>query len=182
MPFSPTLLPNVFRCYQPGCIGDIASLHGRYYAKHWNFGVYFEQKVATGLAEFMRDFEQHFEVKNAAANPHQHSAIWLYVVEGRTLASLVIDGSHFPKAHFRYFIVDESLQGLGIGRYFIEQAMAFIDEKGFDSTYLWTFKGLDSARHLYENAGFKVVEEFEGTQWGKPIIEQKFIRQSPVKL
>jgi hypothetical protein len=25
--------------YQPGCIGDIASLHARFYAEHWGFGV-----------------------------------------------------------------------------------------------------------------------------------------------
>ena len=38
--------------YRPGMIGRIAEMHGRYYARHHQFGHYFEGKVASGLAEF----------------------------------------------------------------------------------------------------------------------------------
>jgi hypothetical protein len=40
--------------------------------------------------------------------------------------------------------------------------------------YLWTFEGLPVARHLYEKFGFKLVEQFDGMQWGTKVIEQKF--------
>jgi hypothetical protein len=55
------------------------------------------------------------------------------------------------------------------------RAMAFVDER-FDETYLWTFKGLDAARHLYEAFGFQLAEEAEGTQWGEAVVEQRFVR------
>lgn len=45
----------------------------------------------------------------------------------------------------------------------------------YKKVYLWTFQGLNTARHLYEKCGFKLVEEHEGTQWGKTVIEQKFL-------
>ena len=38
--------------YQPGMIGRIAQMHGEYYARHHDFGAFFEGKVASGVAEF----------------------------------------------------------------------------------------------------------------------------------
>lgn len=156
---------QIIEGYQPGCIGDVASLHARYYSEHSGFGVYFEKLVATGLAEF------------AGLLPDPDRQLWLVVDNGRTLASIAIDGNAKTRvAHLRWFIVDDSLRGLGIGRQLMTRAMAFVDER-FDETYLWTFKGLDAARHLYEAFGFHLAEEAEGTQWGEAVVEQRFVRR-----
>ncbi len=150
--------------YQPGCIGDISSLHARFYSKNWGFGSFFEQKVATELAEF------------TASLPMQGKALWLYMENDRVLASVAIDGNLATGvAHLRWFIVDDSLRGSGIGRQLMLQAMQFVDQR-FKQTYLWTFKGLDAARHLYESYGFKLMQQHEGSQWGTHVIEQQFIR------
>ncbi len=45
------------RGYVPGALGRIASLHGSYYQEHWEFGLFFEAKVATELAEFLKVYE-----------------------------------------------------------------------------------------------------------------------------
>ncbi|WP_020070569.1 bifunctional helix-turn-helix transcriptional regulator/GNAT family N-acetyltransferase [Paraburkholderia caledonica] len=151
--------------YQPGCIGDIASLHARYYSQQSDFGVYFEKLVATGLSEF------------AGLLPDPGRQLWLVVDNGRTLASIAIDGNMTGRvAHLRWFIVDDSLRGLGVGRELMARAMAFVDER-FDETYLWTFEGLDAARHLYEAFGFRLAEAARGTQWGKAVVEQRFVRR-----
>ncbi|RQM47718.1 MarR family transcriptional regulator [Paraburkholderia bannensis] len=151
--------------YQPGCIGDIASLHARFYSVHWGFGAFFEQRVATELAAF------------AGALPAAGKALWLYVENGRALASLAIDGDLATGvAHLRWFIVDDSLRGAGVGRQLMTQAMQFVDDAGFKETYLWTFKGLHAARHLYESFGFGLVSEAEGDQWGTKVTEQRFTR------
>jgi DNA-binding MarR family transcriptional regulator/GNAT superfamily N-acetyltransferase len=160
----------VLEGYQPGCIGDIASLHARFYSEHWGFGAFFEQKVATGLAEF------------AGTLPAAGKALWLYAEHGRSLASVAIDGDNETGiAHLRWFIVDDSLRGTGIGRQLMSHAMKFADER-FRETYLWTFKGLDAARHLYESFGFQLTDEFEGSQWGTQVIEQRFRRCRPQPL
>ncbi|BDC42873.1 bifunctional helix-turn-helix transcriptional regulator/GNAT family N-acetyltransferase [Paraburkholderia terrae] len=156
---------QIIEGYQPGCIGDVASLHARYYSEHSGFGAYFEKLVATGLAEF------------AGLLPDPDRQLWLVSDNGRTLASIAIDGNAETRvAHLRWFIVDDSLRGLGIGRQLMTRAMAFVDER-FDETYLWTFKGLDAARHLYEAFGFQLAEEAEGTQWGEAVVEQRFVRR-----
>ena len=36
--------------------------------------------------------------------------------------------------------------------------------------------GLDAARKLYEQHGFVLMEEYPGDQWGKQVLEQKFVR------
>lgn len=150
--------------YVPGCIGDIASLHGRFCAQHWGFGVFFERRVATELAAF------------AESLPDSHKVLWLCVENGRCLASLAIDGhAGSPLAHLRWFIVDDALRGTGIGRELMSRAMRFIDAR-FDETYLDTFKGLDAARHLYESHGFVLTREERGTQWGSAVVEQQFRR------
>ena len=47
-------------------------------------------------------------------------------------------------------------------------------KKSFRKVYLWTFEGLDAARHLYEKSGFCLVEQREGMEWGIKVLEQKF--------
>jgi DNA-binding MarR family transcriptional regulator/GNAT superfamily N-acetyltransferase len=160
---------KILEGYQPGCIGDIASLHARFYSQAAGFGLFFEKKVATELAEF------------AMVLPSPGKALWLYVENGRSLASIAIDAEtdnvNHRLAHLRWFIVDDSLRGSGVGRRLLSKALDFVDRE-FDETYLWTFKSLDAARHLYESSGFQLTEEAEGSQWGTHVIEQKFIRRS----
>ncbi|WP_104654503.1 bifunctional helix-turn-helix transcriptional regulator/GNAT family N-acetyltransferase [Ralstonia insidiosa] len=157
---------QIVQGYVPGCIGDIASLHGRFYAQHWGFGVFFERRVATELATF------------AAALPDDNKALWLCVENGRCLASLAMDGNpHYRAAHLRWFIVDDALRGTGVGRELMSRAMRFADAH-FDETYLNTFKGLDAARHLYESFGFVLTQEEDGSQWGSTVTEQQFRRRS----
>lgn len=151
--------------YAPGCIGDVASLHARYYAQAAGFGVVFERLVATGLAAF------------AEALPAAGKNLWRYTDGTRTLASIAIDSDLAARtAHLRWFIVDESLRGMGVGRALLARALRFADTLDVDETYLWTFKGLDAARHLYESAGFVLTDEAEGTQWGGVVVEQRFSR------
>jgi GNAT superfamily N-acetyltransferase len=155
--------------YKAGLIGAITKLHAEYYAQTVGFGSAFEAVVATGLAEFIPRLS------------NDKNQIW-HIHEGETLrASIAIDGEHLGKnkAHLRWFIVDESLQGKGIGAKLLKTAINFCDAKGFKTCDLWTFEGLDAARHLYENHGFVLEEKSSGDQWGKLVQEQRFRRYAP---
>ncbi|MBV8622040.1 MAG: MarR family transcriptional regulator [Herbaspirillum sp.] len=150
--------------YQPGCIGDIASLHARYYAQASGFGVFFEHKVGSELGAFVQGL------------PAAGKQVWLHMEQGRTLASIVIDGDlESGQAHLRWFIVDDSLRGSGVGRRLLQAAMDFVDEHRL-ACYLWTFQGLDAARHLYLDAGFTLAEQAPGEQWGSRVVEQRYVR------
>jgi GNAT superfamily N-acetyltransferase len=150
--------------YVPGSIGRISELHGTYYHEHWGFGVYFEAKVATELSEFLRRYDGN------------RDGIWISSVNGRGEGSIAIDGIHADKegAHLRWFILSDGLRGKGVGKKLISGAMDFCRGKSYKKVYLWTFEGLHAARHLYEEAGFKIVKEQRGLQWGTEVNEQYF--------
>ena len=96
----------------------------------------------------------------------------------RIVGSVAIDGQDLGnnQAHLRWFILDDGCRGGGIGRQLLTQALAFCDQRGFASTELWTFQGLDAARKLYESLGFALVHEEAGQQWGSTVVEQQFSR------
>ncbi|MBI1772590.1 MAG: GNAT family N-acetyltransferase, partial [Burkholderiales bacterium] len=85
-------------------------------------------------------------------------------------------------AHLRWFIVDDELRGGGIGRRLLKEAISFCEQQQFSEIQLWTFKGLDAARRLYEEAGFVLLEELPGRQWGEEVVEQRFSRPSLITL
>jgi GNAT superfamily N-acetyltransferase len=150
--------------YVPGAIGRVAELHGTYYSKHWGFDLFFESKVAIELSEFMRRF-------NEASD-----GFWVARMEGKIVGSIAIDGVEHDTqgAHLRWFILAPGNQGHGIGKMLLEEAVKFCQKKKFGRIYLWTFAGLDTARHLYEKFGFRLCEELEGNQWGRTVTEQRF--------
>ena len=150
--------------YVPGAIGRIAELHGTYYYKHWGFDLFFESKVAIELSEFLRRLHE------------VHDGFWVASVGEKIVGAIAIDGAnHNSKgAHLRWFIVAPENQGHGIGKILLEEAIEFCRKKKFGRVYLWTFSGLDPARHLYERFGFKHCEEREGNQWGRTVTEQRF--------
>jgi GNAT superfamily N-acetyltransferase len=150
--------------YIPGAIGRIAELHATYYHRYWGFGLFFEAKVAMELSEFLRRFDE------------KRDGFWTVSLSNRVEGSIAIDGvkASTDGAHLRWFIVSQEMQGHGFGSQLMEEAISFCKRKNYRRVYLWTFEGLHAARHLYEKFGFRLVEQNEGTQWGKKVIEQKF--------
>ena len=155
--------------FQPGAAGRIAQMHGDYYAREWGFPPIFEAKIAGGLADFVPRL----------GNPGNR--MWLATQAGQIKGSIVVDGEDLGegKAHIRWVILEKDLHGTGTGRKLVTEAVKFCDEHGFSETQLWTFRGLDAARKLYESVGFELAEEWSGTQWGFDLPEQRFVRKRP---
>ena len=150
--------------YIPGSLGRVTELHGIYYHQHWNFTLFFEAKVASEISEFLGRYSE------------KTDGFWTASRGERVEGSITIDGMNAEKegAHLRWFIVSDILRGKGAGNRLMNEAIDFCRNKKYQRIYLWTFKGLDAARHLYEKNGFKLVEEFTGDQWGTKVEEQRF--------
>ena len=155
---------TITRGYIPGAIGRISELHGTYYANHWGFGLFFEAKVATELSAFLKAYDP------------DRDALWVATIDGRVEGGIVIDGTHAAEsgAHLRWFILSDALRGKGMGRQLINRAVDFCMEKAYRSIFLWTFEGLDVARHLYESVGFNLTCQQKGAGWGIEVNEQMF--------
>jgi GNAT superfamily N-acetyltransferase len=152
--------------YRPGAIGRVAEMHADYYHRHWGFGLFFEAKVATELAKFLCRFEK------------ERDGFWTILSGNRVAGSIAIDGlqAKTEGAHLRWFIVSPEIAGSGWGRRLMTEAVSFCDRQAYRRIGLWTFAGLDTARHLYESFGFRLVSQGEGEQWGARVIEQRFER------
>jgi len=155
--------------YQPTLLGRVTEMHARYYARNFGFGAVFERKVASEMSGFL----------GRLTNPA--NTVISASLGGRIIGSVTIDGEDFGPtcAHLRWFILDEAAQGRGVGRRLLNGAMQHVDSHGFAETHLWTFQGLDAARHLYESVGFELVESAPGSRWGTEVIEQRFVRSAP---
>ena len=153
--------------YRSGLIARITQMHALYYARNSGFGQRFEAVVAGGLAGFSDRLDS------------PRNAIWAALRGGEIVGSIAIDGEDLGGnlAHLRWFITDETARGSGAGRRLLAAALGFVDAQGFEATHLWTFSGLSAARHLYEAHGFELVEEWPGRQWGKEVLEQRFVRR-----
>lgn len=158
--------------YHPGLLGRCIGMHMQYYSRTLGFGAFFEALLATGLGEFLPRLDS------------PKNEVWMVTDGEKILGTIFIDGEDLGenKAHLRYFIVDDSLRNRGFGRKLIQKAMDFVDEHGYEETHLYTVKGLDAARSLYEASGFILTKEAGGTSWGKEMVEQHFVRPLRAKV
>ena len=152
--------------YAPAIIGRIVEMLQPYMSKHYRFGAAFETRIAADLAEFV----------SRLSSPQNET--WRAEIDGKIVGSISIDGEDLDDglAHLRWFIVGDEIRGGGAGNALLGRALDFCDKREFRETHLWTVKGLDAARKLYEQYGFVLTEEYYGDQWGAKILEQKFVR------
>ena len=159
-------MQNIEICgYYPGVVGKITELHAVYYFENWGFDVTFETQVGKELSEFVCRFDE------------KRDGLWVAVKGGAFAGAIAIDGMRAVEegARLRWFIVAPQCQKAGIGENLIRQAVDFCRRRRYPKIYLWTFKGLENARRLYEAVNFRLCEENEVAQWGQHIKEQKYI-------
>ena len=115
-------------------------MHARYYAQEVGFGAVFESKVAAGMAAFVDRLDR----------PDNG------IVGGRRGRKDRRDGGDRRRGSRRYprrICVGSSWMTDDAGPASADasaKAVAFCDARGFAETWLWTFRGLDAARRLYE--------------------------------
>ena len=88
---------------------------------------------------------------------HEHRGFDLFS-ESKVATELSEFLCRFNQARDGFWIV--SVEGKIVGSIAIE----FCRRGEFNRVYLWTFAGLNAARHLYEKSGFKLSEQHEGIQ------------------
>ena len=160
----PPSIDSDFTEYYPGVIGQLTALHAVYYHTHWGFDRSFETQVGRELSEFMAGFQP------------QRDGFWAIASRGTLVGAVAIDGRlrESEGARLRWFIVDPDFRQQGIGRQLLDRAVQFCRTAECRRVFLWTFEGLNSARRLYEEAGFRLTDEHRLDQWGQHINEQRF--------
>jgi DNA-binding MarR family transcriptional regulator/GNAT superfamily N-acetyltransferase len=148
------------RNYKPGDAGYIAYRHSVLYAQEYGFGQVFEEYVIKSLEKFLE-------------NP-SGSQIWMAESGDTIIGFIAIVKIDAATAQLRWFLIEPEFRGIGLGRNLVATALDYCRQCNYKQVFLWTFKGLDSARHLYEAYGFTLTEEEETNTWMNHLIEQRW--------
>jgi peptidyl-dipeptidase Dcp len=147
---------------QSGDIGCIIYLHGLLYKKDYNYSITFETYVAKGLYEFYQQYDV------------EKDCVWICEHNNSIIGFLLLMHRENNAAQLRYFILLPEYRGIGLGKKLMDLYMTWLKERNYHSSYLWTTNEQTAAAELYKRYGFKLVEEFDSTSFGKPLKEQRY--------
>jgi len=151
----------VIRPYQTGELGIISYRHCVLYREEYGFDQTFESYLLEGMSRFLWDCGGKGQV-------------WVVDYWGRIMGAIAIVETGEAEAQLRWFYLEPSCRGIGIGRKLMETAMSYCERRGIEKVFLWTVKDLEAARRLYEKFGFSLVGTNAHFLWGRHIVEEKW--------
>jgi len=143
-----------------GDIVRIISFHTTVAHKELESDCSFEAYIAENLGRFARE-----------DNPR--SRIWITDDDQEIIGTIAVVDAGDAVAQLRWFAVHPRAAGKGIGKALLAEALEFCRQQRYREVFLWTVKGLEIARAMYDKSGFRVVEENTHKAWGKILTEQK---------
>jgi DNA-binding MarR family transcriptional regulator/GNAT superfamily N-acetyltransferase len=152
----------VLRPHRPGDMGWVVHREAAVYAQEWGFDLTFEALVARIVSDFLNEFDPARE------------RCWMAEVNGQNVGHifLVKHPTEPETAKLRLLLVEPSARGLKLGSTLVEECVNFARSVGYKKITLWTQSILLAARHIYQKAGFQLVDEHANPKFGKDLISQ----------
>src|SRR5262249_13519592 len=152
--------PYLLRPHQVGDMGWVVSRHGALYAQEYGWNTAFEALVAEIVASFLRNFDVARE------------RCWIAEIDGEPVGSVFVVKHSEEVANLRLLLVEPHARGFGIGARLVDECVRFSRQTGYRTLTLWTNHVLHAARHIYQQCGFRLVQEEKHRMFGPELIRQ----------
>ncbi len=147
---------------QPGDLGWVVMAHGEVYAEQFGWDTSFEVLVARIVSDYSTD---HDAAREAA---------WIAEVDGRRAGCIFCVAADEMTAKLRILLVHPTERGHGLGGRLVDTCLGFARAAGYQRMRLWTNDPLISARRIYLDRGFVLIEEQLHHSFGVDMIGQTY--------
>jgi DNA-binding MarR family transcriptional regulator/GNAT superfamily N-acetyltransferase len=159
--YEPASEPSyILRAPRPGDFGWIVKRNAELYAQDYGWLDPFEGVCAQIVADFVNKYDESRERG------------WIAEIDGENVGAVMLANDGDEVARLRLLLVEPKARGLGIGARLVEEAIRFARSAGYRKITLWTHSVLTAARHIYQNAGFKLMRSEEHKNWGQPVVSE----------
>ncbi|MQY21236.1 hypothetical protein NRB20_43460 [Nocardia sp. RB20] len=149
---------------RPGDHGWVIARNAALYAAEYGWDGSYETLVARIVTGFL---ESH--------DPHRERA-WIAESGGERLGAIFCMREDDDTARLRLLLVEPSARGRGVGSALVEHCLEFATAAGYRDMVLWTNDVLTSARHIYQRAGFELVDSEPHHSFGRDLLGQTWRR------
>jgi GNAT superfamily N-acetyltransferase len=127
--------------------GWVVEGHAHLYSDQEGWDEPFVAMVAGIVAEYLDDHDAVME------------RAWIAELEGQRAGAVYCMRRSADVAQLRLLFVEDWARGLGIGGRLVDTCISFARKQGYKRMVLWTNNTLESARKIYDAAGFRQTSE-----------------------
>jgi DNA-binding MarR family transcriptional regulator/GNAT superfamily N-acetyltransferase len=150
----------ILRLPRPGDFGWIVKRNAELYAQDYGWVAPFEGVCARIVADFVNKYDESRE------------RCWIAEIDGENVGAVMLVDDGDGVARVRLLLVEPKARGLGIGARLVDELIRFARGAGYRKITLWTHSVLTAARHIYQEAGFKLMRSEEHQSWGQPVVSE----------
>jgi DNA-binding MarR family transcriptional regulator/N-acetylglutamate synthase-like GNAT family acetyltransferase len=148
----------VLRPHHAGDMGWVVHRHAVLYAQEYGWDEQCEALFAEIVAQFIRNFDP------------KRERCWIAERDGDIVGSVFLVKESDTVAKLRLLLVEPSARGLGIGGRLVNECVKTARRLGYRKIILWTQSILHAARHIYEQAGFRLVRSEPHHSFGHDLV------------